>query len=239
MAIGQNTSRLDPRTLAERVRAHVVEQGYEHNQRLPPERRLCEILGVSRSQLRAALRVLEEDGLIWRHVGRGTFIGARPVLNLNDVKFLGELASPEQVLESRAAIEPPLAQLAATHGSQSDLAEIAQCAQRCRAAKNWRSYEAWDNNLHDAIARATRNKLLIYLFETLNVLRRSIVWDQHRQTEGPRTDHISFREHDDIIAAITNRDGEQAALAMRNHLLSVRQRVIPALIFNKSRKKQS
>ena len=114
-------SDLDHRTLAERVRAHVAEHGYEHNQRLPPERQLCDILGVSRSQLRGALKVLEKDGLIWRHVGRGTFIGARPVLNLNDIKFLGELASPEQVLESRAAIEPPLAQLAAIHGSNADL----------------------------------------------------------------------------------------------------------------------
>ena len=230
-------SHLDHRTLAERVRAHVAEHGYEHNQRLPPERQLCDILGVSRSQLRGALKVLEEDGLIWRHVGRGTFIGARPVLNLNDIKFLGELASPEQVLESRAAIEPPLAQLAAIHGSNADLDEIAHCAERCRAAEDWRSYEAWDNNLHDAIARATRNKLLIYLFETLNVVRRSIVWDQHRQTIGPTADHISFMEHDAIIEAITNRDGEQAAAAMRDHLLSVRQRVLPALVFNKAQER--
>ena len=230
-------SHLDHRTLAERVRAHVAEHGYEHNQRLPPERQLCDILGVSRSQLRGALRVLEEDGLIWRHVGRGTFIGARPVLNLNDIKFLGELASPEQVLVSRAAIEPPLAQLAAIHGSNADLDEIANCAERCRAAEDWRSYEAWDNNLHDAIARATRNKLLIYLFETLNVVRRSIVWDQHRQTIGPTADHISFMEHDAIIEAITNRDGEQAAAAMRDHLRSVRQRVLPALVFNKAQKR--
>jgi DNA-binding GntR family transcriptional regulator len=38
--------------------------------------------------MRAALQILEEDGLVWRHVGLGTFVGARPVLNLEDVMLL-------------------------------------------------------------------------------------------------------------------------------------------------------
>lgn len=224
-------SRLDKNALAERVRAHLIDQGYGHNQKLPPERQLCELMDVSRSQLRAALAMMEEEGLIWRHVGRGTFVGAKPVLNLEDVTFLGELTSPAQVLESRAAIEPALAELAATHATAANIEEIINCAGRCRAAKTWRGYEAWDNKLHDAIAHATRNKVLIYLFETLNVLRRSIVWDQHRQTDGPMSDHKSFLEHDLIIAAIRNRQPNEAAKAMRNHLLSVKQRVTRALVF--------
>lgn len=228
-------SLIERRALAERIRVYVSEHDYDHNQKLPPERRLCEALGVSRSQLRGALAVLEEDGLIWRHVGRGTFIGARPVLNLTDVAFLGELATPEQVVEARTAIEPALAQLAAVHGGKPDLDEIASCAERCRQATDWRSYEAWDSNLHDAIARATRNKLLIYLFETINVVRRSIVWDQHRPSKGPTPNHVSFLEHDAIIAAIRARDGEGAAAAMRTHLLSVQARVLPMLIYGADR----
>ena len=47
--------------------------------------------------------------------GAGTFIGARPVLNLADVAYLGELASPAQVIVARLAIEPELARLAAVH----------------------------------------------------------------------------------------------------------------------------
>jgi len=213
------------------------EHGFDHNERLPPEHELARP-GFSRSQLRYALAVLEENGLIWRHVGRRAFIGARPVLNLDGITFLRELASPEQILESRTAIEPALAQLAATHGAKADLEEIRACAERCRKAADWRSYEAWDNNLHDAIAKATRNKLLIYLFETLNVVRRTIVWDQRRTTPGPTDDHVSFKEHDAIIAAITARDGEHAAVAMRAHLRSVRERVLPMLIVRDARERR-
>ena len=71
-----------------------------------------------------ALAELEADGLIWRHVGRGTFIGARPVLNLADAAYLGELTSPSQVIAARLVIEPELARLAATHATRADLEEI-------------------------------------------------------------------------------------------------------------------
>ena len=129
--------------------------------------------------------MLEADGLIWRHVGRGTFIGARPVHNLADVAFLGQLANPAQVLDARVAIEPELARLAALHAVRADIEAIrACCDRRARAAADWRSYEAWDNNLHHAVAKATHNKLLIFLFDTLNVVRRSIVWGQPRTSRG-------------------------------------------------------
>lgn len=215
--------------LAERLRRFIAEDGFAHNDRLPPERALSRELRVSRAELRKALAALEADGLIWRHVGRGTFIGARPVLNLDDVAFLGQLANPAQVLDARVAIEPELARLAALHAARADLAAIRTCCDRARAAGDWRSYEAWDNNIHHAVAKATHNKLLIFLFDTLNVVRRSIVWRQVRTTKGPPDDHESFDEHDAIAAAIEARDPEAAAARMRDHLHSVRDRVLPAL----------
>jgi GntR family transcriptional regulator, uxu operon transcriptional repressor len=218
-----------PASLADRIRSYITTGGFQHNDRLPPERDLCIQFGVTRGGLRKALAELEADGLIWRHVGRGTFIGARPVLNLADVAYLGELASPAQVITARLAIEPELARLAALYGSQADFAEILTCTRRCRSASDWRSYEAWDNNLHHAIAKATHNKLLLHLFDTLNVVRRSTVWGQLRSTQLPPRDHRSFDEHDAIYAAISHRDAATAAQRMRDHLISVRDRVLPAL----------
>ena len=215
--------------LADDLRQLIAQKGFNHNDRLPSERALCKEFGVTRGDLRKALRLLEEDGLIWRHVGRGTFIGARPVLNLADVNYLGELASPAQVIVARLAIEPELARLAALHGSRADFDDIAGWSRRCRTAPDWRSYEAADNNLHHAVARATHNKLLVYLFDTLNVVRRSTVWGQRRISPLPPRDHFAFDQHDILVQAIAARDAEQAAAHMRNHLLSVRDRVLPAL----------
>ena len=104
------------------------------------------------------------------------------------------------------------------------------CANRCRSAEDWRTYEAWDNNLHHAIARATRNQLFLYFFETLNSVRRSIVWGQPRETRKPARDHSSFSEHDAIAAAIAAGDGDLAARAMVGHLKSVYSRLLPESI---------
>lgn len=221
---------MDPIVLSEQIKRFIAAERFNHNDRLPPERVLSQHFAVTRGELRKALAELEADGLIWRHVGRGTFIGARPVLNLADAAYLGELASPAQVIAARLVIEPELARLAATHGTRTDFEEIQSCNSRCRAATDWRGYEAWDNNLHYAIAKATHNKLLIHLFDILNVVRRSTVWGQPRTTKMPPRDHISFYEHDAICSAITQRNGNDASTSMRDHLVSVRERVLPALL---------
>ena len=94
---------------------------------------------------------------------------------------------------------------------------------------DWRSYEAWDNNLHLAVAKATHNKLLVHLFDMLNVVRRSTVWARTRTTDAPPRDHHSFAEHDALHRAIVARAPNGAAQEMLNHLNSVSVRVLSAL----------
>ncbi|MEM7021105.1 MAG: FadR/GntR family transcriptional regulator [Pseudomonadota bacterium] len=211
------------------LKTYLDDQQFALNGRLPAERVLSIELGLSRGQLRKALAQLEAEGRIWRHVGRGTFVGPRPVSNLSDVQFLSEQTSPSEVMEARLAVEPQLARLAALHGTAAHFAEMRRCNRRCRSASEWRVYESWDNNFHQAIASATRNKLLISLFDTLNIVRRSTVWGQLRSTKLPPPDHESFEEHDAIYAAISGRNPDLAAECMGKHLRTVRDRVLSSL----------
>ena len=212
-----------------RIRQMIDTEGYEHSDRLPPERVMCATLGVTRNQLRRALSELEGQGLIWRHVGRGTFVGARPVLNLQDTTYLQDQVKPEQVVSVRFTIEPEMARLAAIYGKNADHDQIQICAERCRNAPDWRGYEAWDNKLHHAIARATQNQLYLYYFETLNVVRRSVVWGQPRKSLKPIEGYSSFLEHDAIVQAILSHDADLAAQAMLDHLQSVYRRILPSM----------
>lgn len=210
--------------LTAKLRDFIDDAGYRLNDRIPPERELCERLGTTRNQIRKALADLEAQGLIWRHVGRGTYVGMRPVLNLHDVTYLRDQIQPEQVVTVRMNVEPTLSRLAALNARKSDFEQMKLCAKRCQDAEDWRTYEAWDNNLHHAIARSTHNQLYLYFFETLNSIRRSIVWGQRRDTRGPTADHSSLHEHEKIVAAITGRNGDKAEDAMRAHLQSVYSR---------------
>src|SRR6056297_2463571 len=60
---------------AERLRALMTSESYGPGDRLPAERELIDLLGVGRAALRRALEQLEREGAIWRHVGKGTFVG--------------------------------------------------------------------------------------------------------------------------------------------------------------------
>ena len=115
-----------PVRMTERIRHYIQSGVYGHNDRLPPERRLAERFGVSRNELRRGLAQLEAEGVIWRHVGRGTFVGARPVLNLADVAYLRELVTPDQVVRVRLMIEPETARLAARDATAADIARISR-----------------------------------------------------------------------------------------------------------------
>ncbi|MEP5179729.1 MAG: FCD domain-containing protein [Rhizobiaceae bacterium] len=150
-------------------------------------------------------------------------------MNLSDVEYLNEHSRPSEVMEARLAIEPQLSRLAAVHGTASNFQEMRRCKRLCKSAGEWRVYESWDNNFHQAIAKATCNKVLISLFDTLNIVRRSTVWGQLRSTKLPPANHGSFAEHDAIYDAIVARDSDLAAELMRKHLRSVRNRSFAAM----------
>ncbi|MEM9027377.1 MAG: FadR/GntR family transcriptional regulator [Pseudomonadota bacterium] len=212
-------------TVLEALRSYISKKKLALNAKLPVERHLAEELGVTRAQLRKALAVLEGEGMIWRHVGRGTFVGPRSVLNIADVNYLTDHTNPREVMEARLAIEPQLARLASIHGNDVEFKEIARCHRFCCESSDWRTYEMWDMSLHRAIALATQNKLLIHLFETLNLVRRATVWEQSRASKGPSADYVSFREHGAVVDAIVNRDADAAAVLMQRHLSTVRNRL--------------
>jgi DNA-binding FadR family transcriptional regulator len=220
------TSRETQSTLTQ-LRAYLVNHGQSGADRLPPERQLAQDLGVSRGTLRRALAELEQEGLIWRHVGRGTFLGDRPIEPLHDLSEVMRRTNPAGVMEARLAFEPELARLAALHATSADLEELAVCVRESRAAPDWRSYEYWDNQLHRGIAQATGNVVLLSLLDSLNIIRRAVTWGRlRRDPQHLDPEHHSFAEHDAIVAAIVERDAEAAAAAMRIHLRSVRTHLL-------------
>jgi DNA-binding FadR family transcriptional regulator len=204
------------------LRAYLAQHDLPANAQLPPERELCDLLGVSRGELRKALAVLESNGELWRHVGKGTFIGSRPVEEFESVAEIAAASNPREVMEARRAIEPILAREAALHATSADIAEMRQCLKASRHAATWRQYENCDNRLHRLVAEASHNTVLVALFDTLNAVRRTVVWGRLRSnSSGPPPEHHSFAEHDILVDAITERDLDAAAAAMDRHLHSV------------------
>jgi DNA-binding FadR family transcriptional regulator len=137
------------------LRAYVADGAYRPGDRLPPERRLCAGRGVRRGDQRKALATLERENVLWRHVGKGTFLSAQPAASAQGgFDEIARQVSPADVMRARAALEPALAREAALHASAAAIAKLRQNAERARAAATWREYEAIDNEFHRLIADA-------------------------------------------------------------------------------------
>jgi DNA-binding FadR family transcriptional regulator len=211
------------------LRAYLAQRELPADSRLPPERELSRALGVTRAEVRKALAVLEAEGQLWRHVGKGTFIGSRPLDSAADVASITRRTNPTEVMRTRLLIEPEVARLAALNATPGHIAEMRVCLERTRAAATWRQYEAWDNRLHRVIAEATQNHLLLALLDTLAAVRRAVAWGRLRANPvKPDPDHHSFAEHEAIVAAIEERDMARAAESMRRHLETVERNLLRA-----------
>ena len=211
------------------LRAWLAQRDLPPGGRLPAERELCEMLGVGRAGLRKALSVLENNGEVWRHVGKGTFIGARPVEEFSSVASIASASNPLEVMQARLLIEPMLAREAASAATGTNLDELRRCVQAQQEATTWRQYESADNRLHRTVAEASGNTVLIALFDQLNAVRRAVVWGRRRNdTERPPTSHHSFAQHEAIVAAISDRDRDAAHRAMREHLMTVSDKLLAA-----------
>lgn len=206
----------------------MIEQGqYAKDGRFPPERALCEQMKVSRSTLRRALAMLEAEGLIWRHVGQGTFVGNQPSYTTLDHSPLAEMTSPAEIMEVRIIIEPKIAAMAAMRATRKEMKKMREAVLRSENASDFHENEKWDLILHEIIARSTNNHLLLTLFNTTNELRRGENWGRMKQASlTPARWKEYARQHHKLIEAIEDRNAGLAESIQRHHLESVKKNLL-------------
>jgi len=204
-----------------RLRTFLDETAQRGEERLPPEPRLSEALGVSRGRLRTLLNKLEEEGAIWRHVGKGTFVGPRQLI---DGSVSSASFSVDDIFHARLVLEPQLAAEAAVHATVEDIELMATCLDEMRQAGSLLQWKRLDERLHRLIAQATHNVLLLTLYDTLRAQMKSTLDRRIEQVfgaePGPKDDTDS--EHLRIVDAIRDHDPVAAEANMNRHLRSVR-----------------
>jgi DNA-binding FadR family transcriptional regulator len=205
-----------------RLRAYIDDALREQRERLLPEPQLSELLDIPRGRLRTHLKRLEKDGLIWRHVGKGTFVGPRTA-QLIDSAPLGSV-SPSHAMEGRLVIEPVLAGKAAVHARRSDIEAMERCLDETNVMTSYVAWKSGDDRLHRTIAEAAQNPLLLALYDVVYGYVRKLISERMEQAVGqsPAPVENSNDEHAAIVAAIKKHDPEGAERAMRKHLTSIR-----------------
>jgi DNA-binding FadR family transcriptional regulator len=198
---------------------------WQKGERLPTERALCARYGVARNTLRRALQSLEEKKLIIRHVGRGTFKSTAAIPEATEVLDLDRIESfsPADVMECRLILEPGLLRHVVARATKADLDCMAECLRRGEEATSLAEFEHWDTELHDAIAAATHNNIMISMYRSLAKVRQQARWGVLKaRTMTPERMAKLQEQHAGIVAALRNRDQAQAHTLLRKHLLQVR-----------------
>jgi DNA-binding FadR family transcriptional regulator len=229
---------------ANEIRHQILSGTWASGRLLPPERDLAAQFGVARNTLRGIVRQLEAEGLIESHPGRGTFVRVSPLGDsVSRVDALagspGEDAaadfakslrgaSPADILEVRVLLEPLVAELAATRATAEDIAAIETALGRSINAEGPAAFAHWDAQLHLAIYRAARNAILLAWCEAINIPRSEPGWCRFKERDiTPELRRTCDGEHEEIVAALRNRDPDLARDLTRKYMLRVRDSLLP------------
>jgi len=195
--------------------------------KLPSERELAEMLQVSRSSIRDAIRGLELMGLVEPRQGAGTIVrelSAESVVNpfANSLKHQRDQVS--ELLDFRKMLEPPLAARAATHATDDEIAEMQEILQRQETKMALgEAAIAEDTEFHYSIALASGNTVVLKVLDVVMDLLRDT---RARSLQVAGRPEKSLKGHRRILAAIKRHDAEAAKDAMRRHLEDVEEIVL-------------
>lgn len=203
---------------------------YPIHSKLPPERELASILRLSRGKLREALQRLEADGVIWRHVGIGTYVGSRPASTHSNVESLSAATTLAEILEARLSVEPVVSRFAAIRAQSGEIAMMEQYWSSGLGSTTWREWERWDELFHRAVAEGSGNGILINTVDQLLRIKTHARWTVRFSAELDRGLVKRYsREHEAIFRAIENKDPDAAENAMRRHISALALTIGPVI----------
>ena len=229
------------RQIADQLRALIDSGEFPPGSRLPAERELAKMLGVSRASVREAMIALEVIGLVDVRVGNGVLVCEPPTKVLSDepvmtqvtrdqwkdvdpelgieVNFSAEIP-PFALLQARRLIEPEAAALAAHNASDEELEAVREAFERNTRDNREHSHtHPGDRLFHIRIAQASGNPAYALMIKHLLGHQYGSMFQ--RLQAHYTSDDMPFRsehEHRLILDALTRRDADAARQAMAGHL---------------------
>jgi GntR family transcriptional repressor for pyruvate dehydrogenase complex len=201
--------------------------------RLPSERELAAHFNVARSSLRQALKVLEIMGIITQKVGDGSYLNTDTSAVLAvplEFIFLLDDTSVQELTELRLLMEPGLARLAAQRATADDISLLRKSVKDLESSSKDRvKLVSSDLLFHRAIFQASKNRTASSLFQTIHRAMAKMIMVTSQLVELEHT--LSF--HKPIMRAIEQREGDEAAALMQDHILDA-----TALLMSEQTKQQ-
>jgi DNA-binding FadR family transcriptional regulator len=192
------------------IKQRIAEGSLRPGDQLPPENELARELGLSRTPVREAVKVLAAAGILVVRHGHGTFVCDGAQASLGQL-LLFEIylkdSTPQKLMEVRRIFERSCAELAAHRRTEDDLAEMRACIERLRplVAADPPDLDATlraDLDFHRAIYKAAKNELVA----TLANFVLNMISDWLRRSHAHGGLHDTLRLHEIMYTMIKNRN---------------------------------
>jgi len=217
--------------IIDQIKALISGGELKPGQRIPSERELASLLGVSRPSVREAIMVLDGMGILESRQGGGTFVRSMaesalvdPLTSMveNNPRLLFDLAEVRMGLESWSVY------LAAQRATQEEIAGMRlHMAEMERQAASGGWDADVDARFHYAITAASHNTLQVHVLDTIHNLFHTTI--QVALMEFYRKEgyvELLLSQHRAILEAIERRDAEGARKAMMEHLSMVKEKML-------------
>jgi GntR family transcriptional regulator, transcriptional repressor for pyruvate dehydrogenase complex len=214
--------------IAQDLVEYIIDSKLPAGTRLPGEKQMIEQLGVGRTTLREALRILETRGVVTIRSGPG----GGPVVRTPDPTDLTDSltlilqfqrATLVEVLDARAWLEPTVARMAARQITKVTIRRLREINGEMEDAidGNEQSLMAANERFHRLIAASAGDRVIQALTETLLTVADTGASELKHSREFKR---VSVAGHEMVVVALEKRDGDAAEAAMRAHVLEGKTR---------------
>ncbi len=200
-------------TVVEHLRNLIVEAVLAPGTKLN-ERELCETLGISRTPLREALKVLAAEGLIDIAPNRGASVSK---MSETEIRETFELMSGLEALAGELACE----RITAVEVAEIKALHYAMLA--CKAQNDLPGYYSRNQLIHNQINQAARNSVLHQTYLSLNRRLQAL---RFKSNFKPNKWDRAAHDHEQMLNALEARDGKRLAGILRQHLLDKRDAVL-------------
>lgn len=216
------------RQLVDEVISQLQEQislgEYKVGSKIPTEAELMRLLGVSRTTVREAVRVLANNGLLDVRQGDGTYVKARSA-EVEPLEWRLRHAKIRDIYEVRRMLELEIVRLAVERRTEADLGVMrASLAAKAAARRDGRleDYVAADVEFHRAIAVASKNSVLVDLYEAFSsAVRDALV--QLLQVQAALDYDAIAHSHQELLQALERQDAAGAEKWTVEHVDSILQ----------------
>ncbi|MCU0539499.1 MAG: FadR family transcriptional regulator [Desulfobacterales bacterium] len=218
-----------PERVAAVIARQIAEGRYRPGAKLPPESRLSEVFGVSRSVVREAISRLKTEGLLDSRQGKGVMVLAPAARTAFRMEAVNRLSQQElaQFYEMRSVVESETAALAARRRNAADLKRLRGClARMAQAVEEGTDGTGPDVEFHRNLAEASGNRYLKELMEFLNARAGQVIRTaRDHSSRSAKLPAQVQREHEEIFEAISAGDAEAARRISRRHLQNAARRL--------------